>query len=86
MVFIFHDYMDIIMLVYLDDMLALLDYGWDLWAIFKRCQNFHLCLNLNKCVFKVTWWKMLGNIVSYDEIRIDPNKFKAIIEMPPPYT
>ena len=41
-------------------------------------------MNHKKCIFGVSSKKLLGFIVSKREIEIDPNKIKAIAEMPPP--
>src|SRR5499433_477352 len=41
-------------------------------------------MNPKKCVFGVSSSKLLGFIVSQRGIEIDPNKAKAIVEMPPP--
>lgn len=45
-----------------------------------------MSLNLKKSVFGVTSRRLLGYIVSFRDIEVDPTKFKAIIEMPPPKT
>ena len=37
-----------------------------------------------KCAFGVTSRKFLGFVVRKDGIEIDPDKVKAIIQMPPP--
>ena len=41
-------------------------------------------MNPKKCVFGVSSGKLLGFMVSKRGIEIDPNKARAIIEMPPP--
>ena len=41
-------------------------------------------MNPKKCVFGVSSGKLLGFIVNKRGIEIDPNKAKAIVEMPPP--
>ena len=40
-------------------------------------------MNLKKCVFGVSSGKLLKFIISKRGIKIDPNKDKAITEMPP---
>ena len=49
-----------------------------------RAEKYNLRLNLKKCVFRVTLKKLLGHIISQKGIEIDPDKVKAIREMPPP--
>ena len=44
----------------------------------------NLKLNPNKCIFGVTSGKLLGFIISEKGIEVDPDKIKAIQEMPPP--
>jgi len=41
-------------------------------------------MNPLKCVFRVTSGKFLGFIVRKEGIEIDPDKVKAVIQMPPP--
>ena len=43
-------------------------------------------MNPNKCTFGVRSGKLLGFIVSQKGIEVDPDKFKAIQEMPAPTT
>ena len=49
-----------------------------------RAERYNLRLNLKKYIFRVTLGKLLGHIVSPKGIEIDPDKVKAIKEMPPP--
>ena len=50
----------------------------------RRVEKYSLRLNPKKCVFRVTSGKMLGYIISQNGIKVDPNKAKAIREMPVP--
>jgi hypothetical protein len=88
MTYIFHDLATII-LAYLDDLTAQskkrtphLD---DLRIIFQRCRQYNIRLNPLKCVFCVTAERLLGFIISQSGITVDPLKFKAITEIPPPW-
>ena len=47
-----------------------------------RLEKYNLRLNPKKCVFGVTSGKLLGHIVSESGIEVDPDKIKAIQEMP----
>ena len=49
-----------------------------------RKKKYNLILNPKKCIFGVTSGKLLGHIVSQKGIEVDPDKVKAIKEMPPP--
>ena len=49
-------------------------------------RKFQLRLNPNKCTFGVRFGKLLGFIVSQRGIEVDPDKVKAIQEMPAPHT
>lgn len=48
--------------------------------------KYKFSLNLNKCVFEVTSSKLLGNQFSQKGKDEDPDKVKAIVEMPTLYT
>jgi len=58
----------------------------NLWRLFKRLRNYELRLNPAKCTFGVKSGKLLGFIVSQKGIEVDPEKVKAILEMPEPRT
>ena len=53
---------------------------------FERIRQFRLRLNPKKCTFGVTSGKLLGYMVSERGIEVDPDKIKAIIDMPAPRT
>ncbi|XP_062713844.1 uncharacterized protein K02A2.6-like [Aedes albopictus] len=50
----------------------------------QRIQEFGFRLKLEKCKFGVTQVKYLGHIISRDGLRTDPEKVRAILQMPPP--
>ena len=53
---------------------------------FERIRQFRLRLNPKKCIFGVTSGKLLGYMVSERGIEADPNKIRAILNMPVPRT
>ena len=56
----------------------------NLRKFFERIKEYRLRLNPQKCTFGVTAGKLLGFLVSDRGIKVDPSKFKVILEMPPP--
>ena len=54
--------------------------------LFERLRKFRLRLNPDKCTFGVKSGKLLGFIMSQKVIEVDPEKVKAILEMPEPCT
>ena len=58
----------------------------NLRKLFKRLRKFQLKLNPTKCTFGTTYGKLLGFIVSRKGIEVDPDKIKAIQNLPPPRT
>ena len=74
--------------VYVDDMMVKSKrrekYFEALDKFLARLEKYNLRLNPKKCVFGVTSGKLLGHIVSERGIEVDPNKIKAIQEMPMP--
>ena len=87
---LFHDMMHRDVEVYMDDMIVKSQGGADhlaaLQRFFERIRQFRLRLNPKKCSFGVTSGKLLGHIVSERGIEIDPEKTKAILDMPAPRT
>ena len=74
--------------VYVDDMLVksqdegkLLD---DLQETFDTFRQYHMKLNPSKCAFGVSSRKFLGFMVSHREIKANPDKIQAILDMKPP--
>ncbi|RVX21643.1 Retrovirus-related Pol polyprotein from transposon 17.6 [Vitis vinifera] len=57
-----------------------------LGEFFERIRQFRLRLNPKKCTFGVTSGKLLGYMVSERGIEVDPDKIRAILDMPAPRT
>ena len=83
---LFHDMMHRDVEVYVDDMIVKCqgkaDHLANLQRFFERIKQFRLRLNPKKCTFGVTSRKLLGHIVSEHDIEVDPEKIKAILDMP----
>ena len=90
MVTLFHDMMHKEIEVYVDDMIAKSkvdeDHTTTLQKLFDRLRKYQLKLNPSKCTFGATLGKLLGFIVSEEEIKVDPDKVRAIFEMSSPKT
>ncbi|XP_052723844.1 uncharacterized protein LOC128193781 [Vigna angularis] len=90
MVTLFHDMMHKEIEVYVDDMIAKSEseekHILNLRKLFERLRKFKLRLNPAKCTFGVKSGKLLGFIVSQRGIEVDPDKVRAIVEMPAPRT
>lgn len=52
--------------------------------LFRRLQDCYLKISLNKCKFLTDNLAFLGKIVTGNEVRPNPNKTQAIIDMPAP--
>ncbi|WJX23763.1 hypothetical protein P8452_12952 [Trifolium repens] len=87
---LFHDMMHKEIEVYVDDMIAKSrteeEHVEYLLKLFQRLRKYRLRLNPNKCTFGVRSGKLLGFIISQKGIEVDPDKVKAIREMPAPKT
>jgi hypothetical protein len=74
--------------VYVDDMLVKsltsCDHVADLAEAFDTLRKYHMKLNPQKCAFGVDSGKFLGFMVSQRGIEANPDKVRAILEMPPP--
>ena len=55
-----------------------------LHAVLKRLEESKLTLNTSKCLFSVTTVKALGQVISAEGVFPDPEKVKAIINIPTP--
>ena len=90
MVTLFHDMMHKEIEVYVDDLIAKSrkdeSHIENLRKLFERLRKFQLKLNLAKCTFGATFGKLLGFIVIRKGIEVDPDKIKAIQNLPPPGT
>jgi hypothetical protein len=54
--------------------------------VLDRCREFGISLNLSKSIFGVTEGKLLGHIITKDEIKLDPERVEAIGKVPLPTT
>ncbi|RDY13870.1 Retrovirus-related Pol polyprotein from transposon 17.6, partial [Mucuna pruriens] len=86
MVTLFHDMMHKEVEVYVDDMIGKSktpgQHVDDLPKLFERLRKYRLKLNLTKCTFRVGMGKLLGFIVNERGIKLDPDKVKAIWDIP----
>jgi hypothetical protein len=79
---IFHDLLDIILQVYIDD-LVIKSTGFDshvvgLKVVFKRMRQYRLKMNPLKCAFGVSTGRFLGFVVHEKGIEIDPKKIESV--------
>ncbi|WJX28344.1 hypothetical protein P8452_17080 [Trifolium repens] len=90
MMALFHDMMHKEIEVYVDDMIAKSkteeDHILHLQKLFIRLRKYKLRLNPAKCTFGVRSGKLLGFIVSQRGIEVNPDKVRAIRDMPAPRT
>ena len=90
MVALFHDMMHKEIEVYVDDMIAKSkteeEHLVNLRKLFERLHKYLLRLNPAKSTFGVKSGKLLSFIVSQKGIEVNPDKVRAILEMPEPRT
>lgn len=60
------------------------DHIYHLKQIFERCRRYGISLNLKKSVFAVIEGKLLGHILSKEEIIIDPERIETIMRIQTP--
>ena len=51
--------------------------------VLKRCIELIVTLNREKCTFQVESVKYLGNVITAIGVKPDPEKIRAIMNMPP---
>lgn len=87
---VFADLINILMVVYQDDLTAYSkkdeDHVHHSEKVFIKALEYGISLNPKKCNFVVTEGKLLGHIVSKEGIRIDPERVEAIDKIPIPKT
>ena len=90
MVTLFQDMMHKEIEVYVDDMIAKSqgedDHVVNLKKLFERLRKFQLKPNPAKCIFGATSRKLLGFVVNKRGIELDPDKVRAIQDLPLPRT
>ncbi|KAA3460439.1 hypothetical protein EPI10_027100 [Gossypium australe] len=86
MVTLFHNMMHKEIEVYVDDMIAKSqtekEHVQVLRKLFLRLRKFQLKLNPTKCTFGARSGKLLGFVVSEKGIEVDPDKVRAVQELP----
>jgi len=79
-----HDFL----VVYLDDLTPFSKSDQEhlrhLRQIFMTCRKYGISLNPKKSLFGLEEGKLLGHIISKEGIRIDPDRIRAILEVPQP--
>lgn len=63
---------------------ALVDHDQKLEALLQRCKACGIALNKNKLKLRITEVPFMGHIFSKEGLKIDPDKAKAVLEMPCP--
>jgi len=78
-----------ILVIYLDNIIVyskqIDDYPKQLKHIFEICRKYDVSLNPEKNKFVVLEGILLGNVISKDRISMDPERNKAIMQIPPPH-
>jgi len=73
---------------YLDDIIVfsknIQEHAQHIFEIFDRIKNFGLRISLSKCEFFQEKILFLGHVISHGAVEIDPDKIKAIKDLPPP--
>lgn len=84
----FHDYLWLFVLVYMDDLIifskSFEDHIRHLRFVFQRLSDYNVHLNPKKCHFAQEEIEYLGHVISTKGILPHPNKLRAISDMPAP--
>src|SRR5881394_4664334 len=87
---IFHDLIDVTMVVYMDDILVFsedrISHTEHVREVLTRLRENHLFLKPHKCQFYVTTTSFIGIVISPEGISMEKEKIKAIMEWPVPAT
>ena len=85
---VFHEYLDVFVLVYLDDILVysktLREHASHLEKVFELLRKNHLYAKFSKCVFAQDSVEYLGHNVTSAGIAMEADKVKSIAEWPTP--
>ena len=83
---VFSGMINICLVVYLDNVMVYSnsreEHIQHLTQIFERCRKYGISLNPNKTIFGVEEGNFSGHIISQDGIHIDPERIKAIAQLP----
>jgi hypothetical protein len=85
---IFHDFLGIVLEIYIDDVVVKSDsmdnHLDDFRLALKRMRQYRLKMNLLKCAFGVSVGMFLGFIIHEYGTEIDPRKIESINKLQPP--
>ena len=79
-VVVFKEYIHKFLEVYFDDWTI---FG-DLRLMLEKCRQYHISLNLKKCIFCAPFGILLGHIVCRQGLMVDPAKISIIVNLPAP--
>ena len=83
---IFHDMIDVFVVVYLDDILIysknIEEHHQHVCQVLEWLRQHHLHAKPEKCHFHTDWVEYLGVIISLRGVSMDPDKVKAILDWP----
>ena len=79
---VFKQYLDMFVIVFIDDILVYSrterDHADHLRIVLQTLRDHQLFAKFSKCEFWIISVAFLGQIVSGDDIRVDPQKIKAV--------